>query len=96
MMKSLLFEWDDAKAAINSKKHGVTFEEAKSVFTDERGKLISDPDHSDGEDRFVLLGMSALLRTLVVVHCYRADDHVIRIISARKASKPEAKFYTQR
>jgi uncharacterized protein len=55
MMKSLLFEWDDAKAAINSKKHGVTFEEAKSVFTDERGKLISDPDHSDGEDRLYCL-----------------------------------------
>jgi uncharacterized protein len=96
MMKSLLFEWDNAKADINSKKHGVTFEEAKSVFTDEHGKLISDPDHSDGEDRFVLLGVSAMLRTLVVVHCYRADDRVIRIISARKASKPEAKFYTQR
>jgi uncharacterized protein len=96
MMKSLLFEWHDAKAAINSKKHGVTFEEAKSVFTDERGKLISDPDHSADEERFVLLGMSAMLRTLVVVHCYRADDQVIRIISARKASKPEAKFYTQR
>jgi uncharacterized protein len=95
-MNSLQFEWDEAKAASNSKKHEVTFEEAKSVFSDERGKLISDPDHSEDEDRFVLLGMSVALRVLVVVHCYRTEDHIIRIISARKASKSEAKFYTQR
>jgi uncharacterized protein len=95
-MNSLQFEWDEAKAASNSKKHEVTFEEAKSVFSDERGKLISDPDHSEDEDRFVLLGMSVALRVLVVVHCYRTEDQIIRIISARKASKPEAKFYTQR
>lgn len=95
-MKSLQFEWDEAKAVSNSKKHEVTFDEAKSAFSDEQGKLISDPDHSEGEDRFVLLGMSAALRVLVVVHCYRTDDQIIRIISARKASKLESKFYTQR
>jgi uncharacterized protein len=95
-MSSLQFEWDEAKAASNSKKHEVTFEEAKSVFSDERGKLINDPDHSEDEDRFVLLGMSVALRVLVVVHCYRTEDQIIRLISARKASKSEAKFYTQR
>jgi uncharacterized protein len=96
MMNSLKFEWDEAKALSNSKKHAITFEEAKSVFMDERGKLIGDPDHSEEEDRFVLLGMSAVLRVLVVVHAYRSSDQVIRIISARKASKSEMKFYAQR
>jgi uncharacterized protein len=96
MMNSLKFEWDEAKALSNSKKHEITFEEAKSVFMDERGKLIGDPDHSEEEDRFVLLGMSAVLRVLVVVHAYRSSDQVIRIISARKASKSEMKFYAQR
>jgi uncharacterized protein len=92
-MGHLNFEWDERKAAANAKKHGVTFDEAKSVFVDERAKLIDDPDHSDEEDRFVLLGLSGALRMLLVCDCYRVDDHVIRIISARKANPKESKSY---
>lgn len=92
-MSELHFEWDRRKAAANEKKHGVSFEEEKSVFSDERAKLIDDPDHSEEEDRFVLLGLSNLLRVLVVCHCYREEDNVIRIISARKATARESKFY---
>ena len=92
-MNNLSFEWDAHKAAANAKKHGVSFEEAKSVFVDERAKLINDPDHSDDEDRFVLLGLSGALRLLLVCHCYRGDGNVIRIISARKASAKESKSY---
>lgn len=92
-MSALHFEWDESKAAANAKKHGVTFEEARSVFYDERAKLIDDPDHSENEDRFVLLGLSSALRLLVVCHCYRGGG-VIRIISARKATAKEAKFYS--
>ena len=92
-MSSLSFEWDQRKSAANAKKHGVSFEEAKSVFVDERAKLINDPDHSDDEDRFVLLGLSGALRLLLVCHCYRFDGNVIRIISARKASSHESKSY---
>jgi hypothetical protein len=93
-MSSLQFDWDDRKAAANVKKHGVTFEEAKTVFFDERAKLIDDPDHSENEDRFVLLGLSSALRLLVVCHCYRGNGGVIRIISARKATTKEAKCYS--
>ena len=92
-MSNLSFEWDARKSAANAKKHGVSFEEAKSVFVDERGKLIADPDHSEEEDRFVLLGLSGALRLLLVCHCYRGEGNVIRIISARKASAQESKFY---
>lgn len=92
-MSTLRFEWDEHKALANGKKHGVSFEDAKSVFLDDHAKLIDDPDHSDDEDRFVLLGLSSTLRLLVVCHCYRSSDHVIRIISARKASAHEAKSY---
>ena len=92
-MSTLRFEWDDLKAVANAKKHGVSFDEAKSVFVDERAKLIGDPDHSDDEDRFVLLGLSSVLRLLLVCHCYRAEGNVIRIISARKASAHESKSY---
>ena len=92
-MSNLNFEWDAHKAAANAKKHGVSFEEAKSVFVDERAKLINDPDHSGDEDRFVLLGLSGALRLLLVCHCYRGDGNVIRIISARKASAKESKSY---
>jgi uncharacterized DUF497 family protein len=92
-MSTLRFEWDAHKATANLKKHGVSFDEAKSVFQDERAKLIDDPDHSADEDRFVLLGLSHTLRLLVVCHCYRSDDNIIRIISARKASAREAKAY---
>jgi uncharacterized DUF497 family protein len=92
-MSSLSFEWDARKSAANARKHGVTFEEAKSVFVDERAKLIDDPDYSDYEDRFVLLGLSGLLRLLLVCHCYRGEGNVIRIISARKATAHESKSY---
>ena len=92
-MSTLRFEWDDRKAEANAKKHGISFEEARSVFVDERAKLIDDPDHSADEDRFVLLGLSGALRLLLVCHCYRVDGNVIRIISARKASARESKSY---
>ncbi len=95
-MSDLTFEWDAAKAAANRRKHGVSFQEAVTVFSDERGLLIDDPDHSAGEDRFVLLGLSAALRTLVVVHCYREAEDTIRIISARKATRPERATYEAR
>ena len=92
-MNSIKFDWDPSKAATNQKKHKVSFEEAKSAFYDERAKLIDDPDHSADEERFILLGLSHLLRVVVVCHCYRGDDNVIRIISARKATTQELKAY---
>ena len=92
-MSTLRFEWDDRKAAANLRKHGVGFDEAKSVFVDENAKLIDDPDHSEVEDRFVILGFSSALRLLLVCHCYRSDGNVIRVISARKASAKESKSY---
>ena len=88
-------QWDDSKNAANIRKHGVSFEEAQGVFADEHGLLIDDPDHSDDEDRFILLGISAQLRMLVVCHCYRRDDEIIRIISARPADRRERKRYVQ-
>ena len=92
-MSALRFEWDDRKASINLKKHGVSFEEARTVFFDERARLIDDPDYSEGEERFVLLGLSSSLRLLLVCHCYRSEGNVIRIISARKAVPEESKSY---
>jgi uncharacterized protein len=92
-MSTLKFEWDERKSTANAKKHGVTFEEAKTVFFDERAKLIDDPEHSDDEERFVLMGISSSLRVIVVCHCYRDAGNVIRIISARKATSSESKFY---
>jgi uncharacterized DUF497 family protein len=92
-MTALRFEWDPAKAGGNQKKHGVSFEEAQSVFSDERARLIDDPDHSDDEERFILLGLSSSLRVLVVVHCYRSQGNIIRIISARKATREEQRHY---
>lgn len=90
------FEWDPIKDAANRSKHGVSFREAATAFLDERGMIIADPDHSLHEDRFVLLGMSARARLLVVVHCWRRADSVIRIISARPASAPECRQYLRR
>lgn len=87
------FEWDPVKAAANLRKHKVSFEEAQSVFLDENAMRFLDPDHSDDEERFLILGMSFTLRILVVCHCYRSDDSVIRIISARKADKREQSSY---
>ncbi|MBW2494200.1 MAG: BrnT family toxin [Deltaproteobacteria bacterium] len=94
-MKKLRFEWDARKSAANKRKHGVSFEEAQTVFYDDRAILIED-DEDDEEDRFVLLGISAALRMLVICHCYREKDSVIRIISARKANRTERKDYEQR
>ena len=90
------FECDAEKASINQKKHGVTFEEAQTVFGDYDALRIFDHDHSEDEDRFILLGMSAVLRILVVCHCYRENDEKIRIISARKATKKESAAYERR
>jgi uncharacterized DUF497 family protein len=87
------FEWEPRKANANLKKHGITFEEAKSVFYDDHAKLLDDPDHSDEEERFVLLGLSHTLRVLLVCHCYRSEGNIIRIISARKATTKESKDY---
>ncbi len=92
-MSTLRFEWDARKASANAKKHAVTFEEARSVFFDERARLIDDPDHSEDEERFVLLGLSSSLRLLLVCHCYRSGGNVVRIISARKATAKESKSY---
>lgn len=91
-MYGLDFTWDPKKAAANKAKHGVTFEEAKTVFLDEAARLISDPDHSEDEDRYVLLGLSARLRVLLVCHVYRRGGN-IRIISARKANREEQREY---
>ena len=90
-METLTFEWNEAKNAANLRKHHVSFEEARTVFSDEYARLIHDPDHSDEEDRFILLGMSANLRVLIVSHTYR--DDTIRIISAQKADKSEREQY---
>ena len=92
-MNEVEFTWDPKKAASNARKHGVTFEEAASVFLDENARIIEDVAHSKDEDRFILLGISGGLRLLVVVHCLRQDDQEIRIISARRASKKEHKQY---
>jgi uncharacterized protein len=87
------FEWDDRKDAANRRKHGVSFEEARTAFLDDHARVIPDPDHSEDDERFVLLGWSISLRVLVVCHCYRHNDEVIRIISARKADEDEIKQY---
>ena len=92
-MPEIEFEWDPGKDRSNRKKHGVSFDEAATAFYDEEGLLLDDPDHSEAEDHFIILGISSLLRLLVVVHCYRGDDATIRIISARKATSTETVFY---
>ena len=93
-MEKLLFEWDENKNSINKKKHGVSFEEAKSVFYDENALVIDDPDHSDlNEERFIILGVSEKSKLLVVCHCFRESETIIRIISARHATKRESGQY---
>ena len=92
-MSNITFVWDPRKAGSNVRKHGVSFEEARTVFFDEMAQLIPDPDHSEGEERFVMIGRSSFLRVVLVCHCYRENDSSIRIISARKATKREQKFY---
>jgi len=94
-MNELSFEWDPRKAAANAAKHGVTFEEVKTVFYDEDALVIPDPDHSMDEERFIIMGRSSVPRILVVVHCFRKTGSSIRIISARKASTKEQKPYLE-
>jgi len=89
------FDWDERKNRANRKKHGIWFEEARTVFDDPRALLFSDPDHSEEEERFILLGASSAGRTLVVVHCYKESEELFRIISARKANKKEVKVYEE-
>ena len=91
----LRFAWNETKNKSNRIKHGIWFEEAQSVFDDPHGRLFGDPEHSYEEERFILLGMSSVGRTLVVVHCYQDSDSVVRIISARKATKKELRFYEE-
>jgi uncharacterized DUF497 family protein len=95
-VSGIRFEWDSRKNAANKRKHGISFEEATTVFADEHALLIDDPEHSAVEDRFVLLGLSANLRTLVVCHCYRESDSLVRVISARKATQNERAEYNRR
>ena len=92
-MKKLVFEWNKRKENANIKKHGISFDEARTTFYDENAVQFFDPDHSDEEDRFILVGVSHSLNTLVVCHCFREDEITVRIISARKADKDEANFY---
>lgn len=95
-MSDIQFEWNEKKDALNKKKHGISFTETQTVFADEKGLLRDDPDHSLNEDRFILLGLSSNLRLLVVSHTYRKDDAIIRIISARKATRSEQQQYWNR
>lgn len=92
-MNNITFSWDEKKSESNKQKHGVSFEEAKTVFADDYGRLIADPDHSEDEDRFILMGLSNQIRLLLVCHCYKEEENVVRIISARKADKAEIKQY---
>ncbi|MBC8554604.1 BrnT family toxin [Desulfobacula sp.] len=92
-MESLKFAWDNRKNKTNQKKHGIPFEEAQTIFFDENAIEFYDPDHSENEDRFIMLGLSYRLRVLVVCHCHRESESEIRIISARKATRNEKKSY---
>lgn len=94
-MKEIRFVWDQRKNRENRSKHGVSFEEAQTAFYDENAKVFFDPDHSEDEHRFILLGVSFRLRVVVVCHCYREDEATIRIISARKANRHEAEAYEE-
>jgi uncharacterized DUF497 family protein len=92
-MNLLVFEWDKKKEKANIKKHGISFDEARTTFYDEKAIQFFDPDHSENEDRFILLGTSYKLNTLVICHCFKEDETVVRIISARKADQDESKAY---
>ena len=94
-MQLLVFEWDENKNRINQRKHGISFDEASSVFYDDRAILFDDPQHSTEEERFLLLGMSDEANLCIVCHCYRASETIIRIISARKATKKEEEHYVR-
>lgn len=92
-MDELVFEWDEGKSASNRLKHGVSFDEASTVFSDPYALVIDDPDHSIDEERFIIVGVSHTLRVLVVAHCYRQRAGAIRLISARKATRSETASY---
>jgi len=92
-MNEVSFEWDSGKAASNAKKHGVSFDEARTVFYDDYALVIPDPDHSSTEERFIIMGLSSAVRVLVVVHCFRKSGSSIRVISARKAGTKEQQPY---
>ena len=92
-MDKIRFEWDENKNQINIDKHGISFEEAMTVFYDPDALVTHDEDHSDDKDRFLILGISEALHLLIVCHCYREENETIRIISARKANKTEARQY---
>ncbi len=92
-MKEIHFEWNKKKNEANLKKHGISFEKAKSVFYDQNAIEFFDEEHSHDEQRFLLLGFSDKLRLLIICHCFRKSDSRIRIISARKATKNESKYY---
>ena len=92
---SVAFEWDSAKNISNRHKHGITFEEAQTVFYDQNARILPDPDHSENEERVILLGLSLKLRIVAVCHCYRSSESIIRIISARRASKAERLKYEE-
>lgn len=92
-MENIIFEWDENKNEVNKRKHNISFEEAKTVFWDDEALLIKDHKHSQEEERFIILGSSSWANLLVVCHCYRHSETVIRIISARKATKNEEKQY---
>jgi uncharacterized protein len=85
--------WDDRKNEVNKKKHGISFDETKTVFFDENAVRYFDPDHSDDEDRYLMVGVSQQLRIIIVSHCFRKNDSVIRVFSARKATKSEEDVY---
>jgi uncharacterized DUF497 family protein len=93
---AIRFVWDEQKNAINKKKHGVSFEEGQTVFADDNALFMHDPDHSEDEDRFLLLGLSVIARLLVVCHCYRKESDTVRIISVWKVTKSETSQYTRR
>jgi uncharacterized DUF497 family protein len=95
-MSELRFDWDSRKAKANRQKHRVSFEEAQTAFLDEDALVIEDPDHSQTEDRFILLGLSAALRVLFVCHCVRESGSLIRIVSARRANREEQEQYRER
>ena len=92
-MHDMRFEWDEDKNKQNQEKHGISFNEALTIFADDNARLILDEDHSEDEDRFILIGISKNAKLLTVCHCYRESDSVIRLISARKASKSESEQY---
>ncbi len=94
-MDAINFTWNEQKNETNQKKHGIAFEEARTIFYDVNARLLNDNEHSEDEERFIILGFSDKFRLLLVVHCYREEEEVIRIISARKASGNERRQYEE-